>query len=201
MSELKERLLPAIKSRADVKSKRISVSKLLKMSGMENYFNVCCSRIIQESDTEELEAAGIEIDMGITLGQYDVHLNSNGFLKSKRVLLGYIPEKTLEDVFISLCYEEQITMQVNSLAQMLRNIKTGELIKGFLEMAVWHKKTCQNEYLEDTQRYYILELFYRSHLWQAVRKLHGAAADGYQRIKYRRIISELTKSAAAQYRR
>lgn len=201
MSELKERLLPAIKSRADVKSKRISVSKLLKMSGMENYFNVCCSRIIQEGDTEELEAAGIEIDMGITLGQYDVHLNSNGFLKSKRVLLGYIPEKILEDVFISLCYEEQITMQVNSLAQMLRNIKTGELIKGFLEMAVWHKKTCQNEYLEDTQRYYILELFYRSHLWQAVRKLHGAAVDGYQRIKYRRIISELTKSAAAQYRR
>ncbi|RHN14536.1 hypothetical protein [Anaerobutyricum hallii] len=197
MSELKERLLPAIKSRADVKSKRISVSKLLKMSGMENYFNVCCSRIIQEGDTEELEAAGIEIDMGITSGQYDVHLNSNGFLKSKRVLLGYIPEKTLEDVFISLCYEEQITMQVNSLAQMLRNIKTGELIKGFLEMAVWHKKTCQNEYLENTQRYYILELFYRSHLWQAVRKLHGAVADGYQRIKYRRIISELIKSAAA----
>ena len=126
-----------------------------------------------------------------------MQLTSKGLLECKEILLGYIPENVLEFAFEIACIDEQLTSQVNYLAQTLRNTKTRELIKYIFKAAIWHKETCRNEYFEDVRHYYILELFYRSHLWQAVRKLHGAVADGYQRIKYRRIISELIKSAAA----
>lgn len=194
--ELHERLLPAIKNRKDVDSKRVSVWGLFQVSNMETWYNVCCSRIIDEANEKAFDTGEIEGSMSDTW-DYQMQLTSNGLLEYKEILLGYIPENVLEFAFEIACMDEQLTSQVNYLAQTLRNTKTRELIKYIFKAAIWHKETCHNEYFEDVRHYYILELFYRSHLWQAVRKLHGAVADGYQRIKYRRIISELAKVGAA----
>lgn len=194
MSELDKDLRSVMKNREDLKSKRVSVLKLLQAENMENYFNVCSSRIIQLTDLEDLEAAGIEVNIAAELDEYDILLTSDGFLESKEVLAGYIPEKTLKTAFKMLCNEEKVTMQVNSLGQMLRDTKTGDLIKGLFDMIVRHRVKYKSEQLENVLKYYALELFYRSYFWKTIKKVQVAFIDASNKMRCKRLCSKLIRA-------
>lgn len=194
MSELDKNLRSVMKNREDLESKRVSVLKLLQAENMESYFNVCSSRIIQLTDLEDLKAAGIEVNISAGLDEYDISLTSHGFLESKEVLAGYIPEKTLKTAFKMLCNEEKVTMQVNFLGQMLRDTKTVDLIKGLFNMTVWHRAKYKSEQLEDVPKWYALELFYRSYFWRMIKKVQVAVIDASKKIRYKRLCSKLIRA-------
>lgn len=195
MSELDKYLRLVIKNREDLESKRVSVLQLLQAENMENYFNVCGSRIIQLTDLEDLTAVGIEVNIAVAgLDQYDVLLTSNGFLESKEILSGYVPEKTLETVFEILCYKEQVTIQVNSMGQMLRNTKTVDLIKGIFNMTVWHREKCREQRSVNVPKWYVLELFYRSYFWQAILMIRKTAINIHDKFIYKRLCSKLIRA-------
>jgi len=188
MSELRERLPLAIKNRDDIKSQRLSVSKLLRLNDMENYIDVCCSRIVNEKESDDLEAQGIEVNMSMTLDQYDVLLTSDAVLENKEILLGYVPLEILKDAFTILCNEEWIDRKVNSIAEMLRNINMKDIVKGLLKMIVQRK-----EPYEGFWYYYCLELFCRSHLWNLIKRIREMKEDTYRKIRCKRIVTEFTK--------
>lgn len=194
MSELDKNLRSVMKNREDLESKRVSVLKLLQAENMESYFNVCSSRIIQLTDLEDLEAVGIEVNITVGLDEYDISLTSDGFLESKEVLAGYIPEKTLKTAFKMLCNEEKVTMQVNSLGQMLRDTKTVDLIKGLFNMTVWHRAKYTSEQLETALKWYALELFYRSYFWQVVLVIRKTAINIHDKFIYKRLCSKLIRA-------
>ena len=145
MSEIKAIIQSAIKARNNVRSRRVSVLKLLQSNNMENYFHVCCSRIINGADFEDLAAEGIEVVMSNGLDQYDINLTSDGMGKSRDILLGYIPGAVLADAFVMLCQEEAVTNEINAMAKELRNMSLIELINGFLKMSIRDRKKYQNE--------------------------------------------------------
>ncbi len=172
MSVVKRRIISAIKNRDDIKSMRISLFKLLQTNNMENYAEICCSRIIQESENDDLESEGIEVYASIGPRQYEVLLTADGILESKNVLLDYIPEESLEDTFVLLCEERRIVMEVNSVAKRLRETKTIEIIKELFRMGIRRKE----EY-KDVCYYYLLEFFCRSYLWRIIKEIRNMAEE------------------------
>lgn len=191
MSEIKAIIQSAIKARNDVRSRRVSVLKLLQSNNMENYFHVCCSRIIDGADFEDLAAEGIEVVMPTGLDQYDINLTSDGMGKSRDILLGYIPGEELAEAFVMLCKEEAVTNEINAMAKELRNMSLVELINGFLKMSIWDRKKYQNENGEELKQCYILEFLCRSCLWKYKKKVCEVSRNVYLRFKLRKVIKEL----------
>ena len=179
MSEIKAIIQSAIKARNDVRSRRVSVLKLLQSNNMESYFQVCCSRIINGADFADLAAEGIEVVMPAGMG------------KSRDILLGYIPGEKLADTFVMLCQEEAVTNEINAMAKELRNMSLIELINGFLKMSIRDRKKYQNENGEELKQCYILEFLCRSYLWRCKKKVCEVSRDVYLRFKLRRVIKEL----------
>lgn len=192
MTELKERMTLAIKNRKDMECRRLDVPSLLYCHGMENYTDVCCSRIINEAesdDLEVLEAQGIEMGVDLASNRSTIQLTSMGVLECRDILFEYLPEEVVVNVFKIICREEEITKYINYAAGALRNMKTTYLIKELFKMIILRKKDA----VEGAQDYYCLELFYRSHFWKVIKGICEMKDTVYKKVKCRRLVTEITK--------
>ena len=191
MLGLRERMTLGIKNRKDMECRRLDVPSLLYCHGMENYTDVCCSRIINEAESDDLETQGIEMGVDLDSNRSTIQLTSKGVLKCKEILLGYLPEEVVVNVFEIICREEEVTKYINSAAGALRNMKTTYLMKELFKMIILRKE----EGIEGIQDYYCLELFCRSHFWKAIKGIREMKDTVYKKVKCRRMVTEITKQA------
>lgn len=87
-------------------------------------------------------------------------MNSDGLLKCKDVLENYVSFSVLECVFKRLCFEESLRKAVSEMAEYLRELNYGDLVKIFFASSSRRIK-----------KFVAAEVFYRSVLASVIRRI------------------------------
>lgn len=183
-----DRVLRAIKKREDLEAEKISVKKLLKIGGVENWTDLCCDRIAENELLDGDEAS-------INFADFpDIELTSRGLLQCKEILLSYVTEDLLTDSYRLLCSYENLTQGANEYACMLREMKNITLFKTYIELG---KKKYADE--DGRIRKYILtEAWSRSVFMQMGKKVYAGLIRLCTRIKYHKLIVAVKKFKEAE---
>lgn len=183
-----DRVLEAIRNRADLETEKISVRKLLRQGGVEGWTDMCCDRICDSVLLDGEDAVIGFVDFP------DIELTSGGVLSCKEILLSYVSENLISDTFSLLCGYEELTRETNNYAAILRKMKLVDLWKTYRELG-------NRKYGDEDMRirkYILAEVWNRSVFARVKRWLWAVLIRICTRVKYHRLISSCDKVCAKE---
>lgn len=111
-----EKIMTAIKQRGDLCEPFLTVGKILKAGGMENWTGLCCDRI---ADAELIDMENVRVDF-VNIG--DMELTAKGVWRCREILGSYVSEDVLADAYELLRLEESARYHINEVARILREM-------------------------------------------------------------------------------
>lgn len=184
-----------ILSRTDIPYRKTSLRLLLRMCDMEQYLDVCSTRI---ADEELIDGEDVEINF---LEFPDLLFTNMGLLYCEEILLGYISQENFNKVWKLSNDMAKITDIENNQITMYRSTDNTTLLKMLFTRAksiVGTTKEITDEHFRLIKQMAALELWSRTLFSRAWHKLETKFYGVYCSIRYRNLC-KIFKNIAKQY--
>lgn len=124
--ETRSEILYYIRERENIPEPQISVKKMLKQDGMENYARVCYMRIL---NSPYLNNNHVYVDFV----NQDILLDKVGLIRYKEILLGYISEELFYECEKAIFLLSDFSAAKNDMLKLLRSFRKSTLLKIMIE--------------------------------------------------------------------